>query len=91
MENEPANHGGARPVLRHDADGPRYYLANEPLHAGDIVEFLTDDGSWLSGRYEYHWNRSDGNLAAYLCVGEETFPIRETATLRWPPSRGHRF
>jgi hypothetical protein len=73
---------GAHPELRQDPDGPRYYFADEPLHAGDIVELLTDDGSWVTSRYEYYWDRQEGNLDAYLCVGEETLPIRETTTLR---------
>jgi hypothetical protein len=80
---------GAHPIIRHDPDGPRYYLADEPLHAGDMLELLTDDGSWVTGRYEYYWDRKNGNLDAYVCVGEETLPIQETATLRF--IQNHRF
>jgi hypothetical protein len=86
---ETQNERGAHPRLRHDPAGPRYYLADEPLHAGDMLELLTDDGSWVTGRYEYYWDRKNGNLDAYLCIGEETLTIRETATLR--TTSGHRF
>jgi hypothetical protein len=36
---------GAYPELNQELGGPRFYLAGEPLHAGELLEMLTDDGS----------------------------------------------
>lgn len=32
--------------------GLRHYLEDDPIHAGDPLQLLMADGTWLSGRYE---------------------------------------
>ena len=40
--------------LQVEAGGLRYYLSGKPIHAGELLELLLDDGRWVLGRYE--WN-----------------------------------
>jgi len=81
--------------LRQEAGGPRHYLTDEPIHAGDLLEILLPDGVWLGGRYEWDF-RNGGRPLFYFALGGEwehtqgheplqvATRIPETATLRWP-------
>ena len=40
-------------------DGFRYYLANAPLHAGDLLEMEWDDGGWQRVRFEWSYDLQD--------------------------------
>ena len=63
---------------------PRYYLAAEPLHAGDIVDVQLASGQWTSGRYEYSWNRRSQEFHASLSTAQHYFDTIDTLNLRWP-------
>lgn len=77
---------GAHPQLVNLGD-PYYFLNGELLYAGVRIELLTDDGSWVSGRYGFAWDGVDpDSIEAYAQVGDESIPIHETTMLRRPRS-----
>lgn len=39
--------------------GRRYYLAEMPIHAGELLELLLDDGLWALGRFEWNYQKED--------------------------------
>ena len=42
---------GERLELKQESGGLRHYLAGEPVHAGALLEFQREDGSWMLARY----------------------------------------
>ncbi len=71
--------------LRKEPSGLRYYLAGEPVHAGDLLEILLDDGSWALGRYE--WNYQNGQWPWFYVDTDSGSMIDlnpERSRLRWP-------
>ena len=74
---------GEIPILVEGADGFRRYLDEEPIHAGDVLEFFdVRKSSWLKARYESV--PGTRGRAAVLCFPDDTsIPIAETTRLRW--------
>jgi hypothetical protein len=66
--------------------GVRHYLNGEPVHAGDSLELLGEDGTWQRGRYEWNWRRADEpSFHCRLNDGSEaSLTLLPAATLRWP-------
>ena len=67
-----------------ECGSPRYYLEDEPLHAGDLVDMQLENGKWTSGRYEYSWNRRSQAFHASLSTAQQYFDNIDTLNLRWP-------
>lgn len=62
-------------------DGFRHYLDGEPVHCGELLEVLADDGSWVRGRYEWNF-RAGGDPC--LCIDDDGIFLKERHLLRWP-------
>jgi hypothetical protein len=73
--------------LRTEAGGLRYYLAGKPIHAGELLELLLDDGRWMLGRYEWNYRKEDSPWF-YLDTesGKAVDLNTERSLLRWPNS-----
>jgi len=71
--------------LRTEAGGLRYYLQGNPIHAGELLELLLDDGSWALGRYEWNYRKEEW---PWFYVDTETGGTvdlnPEKSLLRWP-------
>lgn len=68
--------------LRPEPGGLRHYLDGEPVHCGDILELLTDDGARVLVRYEWNWKQ--GGPPA-LCLDQDVAIFASEGTkLRWP-------
>jgi len=70
--------------LRVDGGGPRYYVGNHPVHAGDTLELYLGKDHWLPVRFEM-----DGeDPIFYLGLGDTedaaTLRVPEAAIFRWP-------
>lgn len=79
-----------KPELRWELGGPRNYLDGKPMHAGEILEVELSDGSWTTARYEYSWNKREGEFQAYFLISkagsddEEVVLRAESIPCRWP-------
>jgi hypothetical protein len=75
---------GSSLELRHEGpSGYRHYLNGRAVHAGTLLELLTDSG-WLLGRYEWSFRRE---RSPYLVINDEcsqAISIDTDAILRWP-------
>jgi hypothetical protein len=60
----------------------RHYLADQPVHCGDILE-LYREGEWLPGRYE--WTGRPDELPT-LDFGDETVWLDDDSLVRWAAS-----
>jgi len=58
----------------------RYYLANQPVHCGEIIE-LYEDGAWVPGRFEWSGDPEERPVL-YLDVG--IVVLDDACRLRWP-------
>lgn len=71
--------------VRREQGGLRNYVDGEEVHAGDVLEMLVADGTWIAGRYEWTY-REDERPAFY--VGErgsdKGILISAADVLRWP-------
>jgi hypothetical protein len=80
---------GAPMTIEEDEGGLRGYLHGQPLHAGCEITLLTHQG-WLSGGYEYRYDREAGLLnPIFVCTipgGDDTvgFRLPPQALLAWP-------
>lgn len=69
-----------------DEGGPRMFLDGKPVHCGDGLELLLDDGVWLPGRYE----TSGGKPVFYIGLDgggrrlQAPILLPPTAVLAWP-------
>ena len=74
---------GERFDLRREIGGVRHYLGEEPVHAGDILEYRLDDEEWRLGRYEWTFREED---EPFLSVSEDSALSlrRDDIRLRWP-------
>ncbi len=66
-----------------EAGGYRHYLAGQPIHAGEVLEYFDPaHGIWINARFEFipgHRGRK-----AVLCLSEDrTVPVGSTTRLRW--------
>jgi len=58
----------------------RYYLANQPVHCGEILE-LCHSGSWVPGRFEWSGDPEERPVL-YLDTG--VVALDDMRRLRWP-------
>jgi len=86
-------------ILGRSEGGQRHYLDGRPVHAGDTLELLLDDGCWLRVRYEWSW-QPDVAPTAHIALGlpasarkqlsidppTTSFALPPRAILRWPES-----
>jgi hypothetical protein len=49
--------------VRREQGGLRNYVDGEEVHAGDVLEMLIADGTWITGRYE--WTHSEDERPAF--------------------------
>ena len=75
--------------LKWELGGPRNYLDGKPLHAGDLLEVLEPNGSWVLARYEYYWNRRTQEFESHFLVDGDDISgrwvdSRKLTSLRWP-------
>ena len=96
--DKPRGGGGAMLIEADDGGGPRHFLKDSPIHAGDLLEVQvgrTDVGgplaaSWLLGRYEWHYRRGTSpSLIVNVPGGDGSLTalhviLPATALLRWP-------
>ena len=68
--------------LRREPGGFRHYLDGQPIHAGDLLEMQTDDGSWVLIRYE--WNQKQNKSASLVLNDDFTIELTASTHLRWP-------
>lgn len=54
-----AHEDGDALELRLVPGGARHFLADEPIHTGDTLEVLLENGRWLTGRYAWTSRPSD--------------------------------
>lgn len=66
-----------------DASGYRHYLDGRPVHAGTIVEILTDDG-WVTGRYEWNFAIDSEPFVVTNSEHNRAFLLDANSLLRWP-------
>lgn len=59
----------------------RYYLADRPVHCGDLLE-LHLNGQWLCGRYEWSGNPDDSPT---FHLSDSISGLDEQSLMRWPP------
>lgn len=71
--------------LRTEAGGLRYCLSGKPIHAGELLELLLDDGAWALGRYEWNYRRDE---CPWFYLDNESGKVVDLnpskAVLRWP-------
>ncbi len=60
----------------------RHFVGGQPVHCGDMLEVLLDDGGWALGRYE--WNPARGGHPT-LDLGGDALFLTVASQLRWPP------
>ncbi len=68
-------------------DGPRYFLDDAPVHAGDTLEARMDDGAWTAVRFEYHWDRIANTVEPYLIQSGpdgDNHLLPDHTECRWP-------
>ncbi len=72
------------PILVEEPDGWRRYLAGEPIHAGDVLEYF-DAGKccWLTARFE-SVPGSRGRAAVLILPNDTCISLVGTIRLRWP-------
>lgn len=81
-------------VLAEDEGGPRHFLAEQPVHAGDVLELRLLGDRWIPVRYEWSWVATDPPRG-YIALGGRaedigwdpgivSFKLPERAELRWP-------
>jgi hypothetical protein len=75
--------------LHWEASGPRYHLDGKPVHAGDVLEAQTSDGTWIPVRFEYDWDPAAKTIDPFLIVsGPEgttrCFSNVPETPCRWP-------
>jgi hypothetical protein len=71
--------------LRVSTGGQRYYLDGRPVHNGDIVELLLEDGKWLPLRLEGMPRELLGYGLPRLAGGYEFIvKVPSFASFRWP-------
>ena len=58
----------------------RHYLAGQPVHCGDFLEFF-DQGTWVLGRYE--WTCQPGEPPT-LHFTDRILRVADSFLLRWP-------
>ena len=76
---------GERLDLRLEAGGLRYYLDGKPIHAGDLLELLLDDGSWALGRYEWNYRKEDPPWFYVHTESGDCIDLNpKSSQLRWP-------
>jgi hypothetical protein len=65
--------------------GLRYYLAGKPIHAGEMLEMLLDDGSWALGRFEWNYRKEEWPWFYVDTESGDTIDLNpECSRLRWP-------
>ena len=65
--------------------GLRYYLAEKPIHAGEMLEMLLDDGSWALGRFEWTYRKEEWPWFYVDTESGDTIDLNpERSRLRWP-------
>lgn len=65
----------------------RHYLDGEPVHCGAHLEWRTESGRWVGGRYE--WNPRAGGEPVLVTGsdgdgGSRAVVITSDVVLRWP-------
>lgn len=61
--------------LVQEEGGPRYYVNDEPLHAGVGIEVQIDGrGAWIAGRYEYSWPGRGKPIVPFFYHGPDDGP-----------------
>ena len=58
----------------------RYYLADQPVHCGDLLEVFCD-GEWIGGRYEWTAKADDEPT---LETANRVYWLNGSELLRWP-------
>ena len=61
---------------RAEPGGPRHYLEDRPVHAGDTLSLLLEHGRWVEGRYEWTFKEADPPMFM-LALGELPERTRE--------------
>jgi hypothetical protein len=72
-------------TFRFGSPGERYYLGEQGVHAGNLLEMRLDDGAWTHVRFEWnpHWQEPP-----VLIADEETaFRLEDGMRFRWQKSR----
>ena len=73
--------------------GVRFHLNGEPVHAGDVLDLLMADDTWMRGRFEangrsaeasFHWTVPAAGQPADGEPAEASMWLPGWATLRWP-------
>ena len=61
--------------------GSRYFLQGEPVHAGDVLELLLDDGQWQPVRFE--WSAAPERRPIMVINQHDAFALPDQAIFRW--------
>jgi len=72
-------------IFRFGSPGKRYYLADQGVHAGDLLEMLLDDGAWQRVRFE--WNPHEEEHPVLITDEDNAFRLDDMMRFRWPPVR----
>ena len=62
--------------------GSHYFLQGEPIHAGDVLELLLDDGEWQPVRFE--WSTEPDRKPIVVINQETALALPDQARFRWP-------
>lgn len=78
------NVSGSCLELRHEgASGYRHYLDGRAVHAGTLLEVLTDSG-WVPGRYEWCFQPERSPFLVTDDGTDEAVVVGSNAIIRWP-------
>ena len=75
-------------MLKFDTEEGSYYLGDDPISAGDYVQFLFDCGTWHTARFEWEHlkdQRPRGHFIFFLAGGIKAIArLPPGAPARWP-------